>query len=272
MALGTNGNMYFSRGAQTFGATAFNSAIPAVLQANFNQTNRIRNLTAGESGITTRVGYPSGYLHPRTWMMPQKAGAIAARNTIIGSGSIAGSAQSGYNIGAALIGAGGVTNAPLGLIVSIVAALIGSGGISSAAAGALASMVAGLTGSSSVTATASGLAALGAALSGSGSVSAGNTALMAIMADIRGYGALTPEGIRDSVWSAVLANYPTTGTAGKTLELAGSGGVDYQALGEAVWAILLADANNPGSMGEFVQNISGGGGAGLTLAQFLALK
>ena len=67
-------------------------------------------------------------------------------------------------------------------------------------------------------------------------------------ADIRGYGDLTPEGIRDAVWSAVLANYPLTGTAGKTLELAGS-------------------------MGEFVQNISGGGGgSGLTLAQFLALK
>jgi hypothetical protein len=110
-------------------------------------------------------------------------------------------------------------------------------------------------------------------LIGSGNVNAGNTALMNIAATIRGYGDLTPEGIRDSVWSAILANYPNPGTAGKTLELAGSGGVDYQALGEAVWAILLADANNPGSMGEFVQNISGGGGgSGLTLAQFLALK
>lgn len=66
-------------------------------------------------------------------------------------------------------------------------------------------------------------------------VVAGNTALMDIEANIRGYGDLTPEGLRDAVWSAILTNYPDSGTAGNTLALAGSGGVDYTALANAVW-------------------------------------
>ena len=215
---------------------------------------------------------PNGY-GMTALTQPINPGGLGTSNTVTGSGTATGTMQSGRNADAALTGSGDVTNAPLGLIVSIVAALIGSGNVTSAAANALASMVASITGSGNVTATARGLASLGAALVGSGAVNANNTQLMSIAASIRGYGDLTPEGIRDSVWNAILANYPTAGTAGKTLELAGSGGVDYQALGEAVWAILLADANNPGSMGEFVQNISGGGGgSGLTLAQFLALK
>lgn len=118
-----------------------------------------------------------------------------------------------------------------------------------------------------MTATAAGLADLGAALTGSGAVAANNTALMDIVATIRGYGDLTPEGLRDAVWDAALANYQLTGSAGKTLELAGSGGVDYHALGVAVWAILTAEASDPGSIGEALQS-----GGGLTLAQFLALK
>lgn len=270
MALACNGAQNFSSGVQHFGATAYLSAIPHVLQGNFAQTNRIRNLTAGQ-GITDELcGYPSGYRHPGAWMMPQKAGAISARNTITGSGNATGTGQSGYNIGATITGAGGVTSASLGLIVSMAATLIASGGISSAQVDALASMVATLTGSGDITATAAGLADLAAVLTGTGALDASNTALMDIAATIRGYGDLTPEGIRDSVWSAILANYPDTGTAGYTLALAGSGGVDYHALGVAVWAILTSEANDPGSIGEALQ--AGGGGAGLTLAQFLALK
>ena len=80
MALGTNGSMVFARGAQHFGSTAFNSAIPVVLQINFSQTNRIRNLTAGEGITSELVGIPSGYRNGVAWMMPQKAGALASRN------------------------------------------------------------------------------------------------------------------------------------------------------------------------------------------------
>lgn len=180
------------------------------------------------------AGMPDGYYTPHGWMLPRKAGALRA-GTVSGAGGISSATgQSGYNIAAALTGTGGITGSA-GLIVSIAATLIASGGISSAQVDALASMVATITGSGDVTATAAGLADLGAVLTGSGTVNASNTALMDIVATIRGYGDLTPEGLRDAVWDASLANYPTAGSAGLALATASSGGVDYNALALAVW-------------------------------------
>lgn len=223
----------------TSGATASNNAYPSAVHANRALAGSLRNLTFGEGITSELVGVPSGYRHPAAWMMPQKPGLLAARNTAIGSGGVSSATmQSGYNIDATITGSGGVdsTSTFLGLIVSLAATLTASGGISSASANALATMVAELTGSGSVSATAAGLAELGATLTGSGGAVGNNTALMDITANIRGYGDLTPEGIRDTVWNAVLTNYPTSGTAGNTLALAGSGGVDYNALATAVWA------------------------------------
>lgn len=236
MALRTNGNMFCSVGVQHFGVSAVASAFPHVLQNNFMQTNRIRNLTAGESGISTFVGYPSGYLNPASWMLPQKSGAIAARNTVVGTSSVSGSMQSGYNIEAAITGEGGVPNTVnIGLIISIVAAVTGSGGISSATTEALTSLVAALTGSGDATATAQGLADLTAAMTGAGVINATNSALMNIESTIRGYSDLTPEGIRDNVWGAIASNYNISGTMGNKLNSAASGGVDLNALAQAVW-------------------------------------
>jgi len=80
MALGCNGGMVFARGAQHFGSVAYLSAIPSALQINYSQTNRIRNLTAGEGITSELVGLPSGYRTGSAWMLPQKAGALASRN------------------------------------------------------------------------------------------------------------------------------------------------------------------------------------------------
>jgi len=234
MALLCNGRMFVGAGVASFGATAHLSTFAHTLPRGF--TNRIRNITAGEGITDDKVGLPSGYRHPQGWMMPQKAGAIAARNTLTGSGATSATGQSGYNIDATITGEGDIPPTSLGLIVQIAAMLTASGTISSASANALASMVADITGSGDVVATAAGLADLGATLLASGSISANNTALMDISSNIRGYGDLTPEGIRDLVWTAILANYPDTGTAGNSLALASSGGVDYTALGAAVWA------------------------------------
>jgi len=230
MALRCNGNQFASSGVQHFGATLVNSAYPSALLSNFAQTGRIRNITAGQGITNGVVGLPSGYRHPAAWMMPQKPGLLAARNTITGSGIASGQPQSGYNIAAGISGAGTIPGCDIGLIISIAATLTASGGISSAAVDALASMVATLTGSGDIAATAAGLADLGAALTGAGVVVAGNTALMDIEATIRGYGDLTPEGLRDAVWTAILTNYPDAGTAGNTLANAGAGGNPWSAI------------------------------------------
>lgn len=219
-----------------FGGTSLDGANPSVHEYRGHLTACMRNQFAGEAGLNATASVPDGCRHPVAWVMPRTAGGLSSRGSIVGSGGATSAMQSGYNIDAALSGSGGVSSATMGLIVSISAALTASGGISSASVQALASMVAELTGSGTATATAQGLASLGAALTGTGDVIANNTALMDIVAQIRGYGDLTPEGIRDTVWQAVLANYPISGTAGNTLALAGSGGVDYTALGLAVWA------------------------------------
>ena len=234
MALCCNGNQFASCGMYYAGATAVLSAYPSALQGNFSQTGRIRNITAGEGITSELVGIPSGYRHPAAWMMPQKPGLLAARNTAIGSGGVSSATmQSGYNIAAGISGAGGIPGCDIGLIVSIAAVLTASGDISSADATALATMVATITGSGDIAAAAAGLADLGAALTGAGVVVAGNTALMDIAATIRGYGDLTPEGLRDAVWTAVLANYPDTGTAGLALTNAGAGGNPWSAIIES---------------------------------------
>lgn len=180
---------------------------------------------------------PNGYYPPHAIKLARTGGRLAARFTITGAGSLSATAQQGYNISASVSGTGGVDPAQtfLGLIISLVASISGSGGVSSASISAITNLIATITGSGSVSATAAGLADLHAALTGSGDIDGNNTALMDIAATIVSYGALTPEGIRDTVWQAVLANYPDTGTAGNTLALAGSGGVDYTTLATAVW-------------------------------------
>ena len=248
MGLLGNGFRENLSGRITTATTQLNGANASCLPASNNRTSSRRNQLAGEAEFSARASIPSGVRHPVAWLMPQVAGGLSARNTVTGSGAASGSTQSGFNIDATLTGTGGVTEAPLGLIVTLAAILTASGGISSASANALATMVALLTGAGSVSATAAGLAELGASLTGSGSVTANNTALMDITATIRGYGDLTPEGIRDTIWTAVLANYPDSGTAGNTLALAGSGGVDYTALGVAVWNSAVRTLTSGGAI------------------------
>lgn len=238
MGLLGNGFRHNLTGRITTATTSIDGCNASCIPASYNLTAMQRNQFAGSAGFATTASKPDGCRHPVTWLMPQKAGGLSTRNSIIGSGTVASAtAQSGYNIDAEITGSGGVDNvSTIGLIVSMAAVITASGGISSATTQALATMVAGLTGSGSVSATAQGLADLGAVLTGSGSVNANNTALMDIAAQIRGYGDLTPEGIRDTVWTALLSQYQDDGSAGKTLSVAGSGGVDYDAL----WASMPA--------------------------------
>lgn len=248
MGLRCNGNQFASCGMYYAGAAAILSAYPSALQNNFSQTGRIRNLTAGEGITNELVGIPSGYRHPAAWMMPQKPGLLAARNTAIGSGGVSSATmQSGYNIAAGISGAGDIPGCDIGLIVAIAATITASGDISSADATALATMVATITGSGDIAATAAGLADLGATLAGAGVVVAGNTALMDIAATIRGYSALTPEGIRDSVWDAILANYLSAGSTGAALSAAGGAGDP--------WITTLPGAYAPGSAGDIIGNL-----------------
>jgi hypothetical protein len=62
-----------------------------------------------------------------------------------------------------------------------------------------------------------------AATGGTGSItSATPYATGNMSADILSYGALTPEGIRDTVWNAIAANFVNVGSMGELLNSAGA--------------------------------------------------
>ncbi len=225
MALVSNGNMARVAGMQYAGASAYLSAIPSALRSNFAGTNRQRNLTAGEGITDDTVGLPLGCRHPVAWMMPQKAGALSARNKLTGSGSVSGTALAVRLALADLAGSGDISDALGGLIVQALADLTGSGDISDANLQAFLAAVASLTGSGGITsANASGLGELIGAIGGTGEASATLTAIGELIAALTVTGTgLSTANVGEAVWGALAAANNGAGTMGEKLNDAGSG-------------------------------------------------
>lgn len=209
MALRCNGNQFASSGMQYAGATAVLSAYPPVLQGNFSQTGRIRNLTAGEGITSDKVGIPSGYRHPGAWMMPQKAGSLSSHNNAQGSSTAS----------ATPVSLRGQIDGTCTVSGIVAANLLMAGTADGTSTATLVKAANGfLIGQSSGVATAAITSHAYGTLAGS----------------ITPFTELSPESLSDAVWNAILANYPDAGTAGKTLTLAGAGGVDYDAIVAAI--------------------------------------
>lgn len=209
---------------QTSGATVLNNAYPSARLANFARTGANRNITAGEGITSGLVSLPSGNRHPAAWMMPQKPGALAARNTVTGSGSAAAAALAVKLATADLTGSGAL-EAIGGLIVQLVADLVGSGDISDADLKAFLAAVASIGGSGGISdAEATGLGELIAELTGMGTT-AGSTAsgIGELTADlvVTGTG-LSTANVGQAVWAAVAASNNSAGTMGEKLNDAGS--------------------------------------------------
>lgn len=169
-------------------------------------------------------GIPSGHLSPSAWVLPQTAGGMAARNTIVGSGDVTNANAWAVKLAEASISGSGDLTAIGGLIVQLVAAVTGSGEISDADMKAFLQLAAALTGSGDVDGTATGLGALLAALTGSGT-GAGSTltGTGALSADlvVTGTG-LTTGNVGAAVWAAIASANNTAGTMGEKLNDAGS--------------------------------------------------
>lgn len=163
-----------------------------------------KNWYAGDHTPDKKSGYVMGALPPATWMMPRSSGGLASINMINGAGSTSFAGNLGLNAQADLTGAGDITAAIAQLVISMVGNLTGSGEVSSADLRGYLLAVANLSGSGSVTSTLSAMAWATAATSGAGSVSGTANATGTLAATIRGYSDLTPEGIRDKVWSAII--------------------------------------------------------------------
>lgn len=224
MALVQNGFRDTGGAFQTFGATASNNAYPSARWANYARTGAMRNITAGEGITSGLVSLPSGNRHPSAWMPPQKAGALAARNSLIGSGAVSSADAWAVKLASASITGSGALTATGSLIVQLVAAITGSGTVTDADIKAFLQLAAALTGSGVAAGTATGRGALLAALTGAASVGATLTGRGTLAADlvVTGTG-LTTANVGEAVWSALAAANNGTGTMGEKLNDAGSG-------------------------------------------------
>ena len=208
---------------QFFGATASNNAYPSSGWGGYARTGAIRNLTAGQGITDDKVGLPSGNRHPNVWMMPQKAGALAARNSVTGTGDVSDADVWAVKLAEAAISGSGDLTATGGLIVQLVAAVTGSGTVSTADVKAFLQLAAALSGSGVAAGSATGLGALIAALTGASDLDATLTGTGAMAADlvVTGTG-LTTANVGEAVWSALAAANNTAGTMGEKLNDAGS--------------------------------------------------
>jgi len=214
-----------------FGGITMSSEFP-----NFNGEENWTTIFMGEGGFADQTSMPDGNYPPVTWKMPLKAGAISAKNKLIGIGSFTASGNLGYQILSALTGNGTISNALGTLIIDLLADISGSGTISDAAIEAFLFALADLYGSGDITdADIEGMGELISTLIGAGVITSTLAGTGLLSSDIKSYGSLTPEGLRDTVWNAIASNYNVSGTMGQKLNNAASGGVDYEALAEAVW-------------------------------------
>lgn len=203
MALLQNGYRDFSSGVRIFGATIVNSAYPYALHRKPTSTQR--NLTAGE-GITTELaGIPDGYRGRASWVMPQKPGALGARNQINGEGAATISMAGGVNGTATLAGEGDLAGIGA-LIISLVAALSGSGTISNASADAFLQLAASLAGEGDLSGALTAIGHASAALTGEGDADGTATALGTLAASITVTGdALSTANVASAILDAINA-------------------------------------------------------------------
>ncbi len=206
----------------------------------------------GTGSVASKDAIPRGYLHPAAWVLPRVAGGIAAgRGRIAGEGDVsAANLAGGYNLEAALTGAGDLTNAALALVVSAVASLSGSASLVADVTGKLEAAAA-LTGSASVAAALGALADLVAALSGSTTVVGVLTGTGAMSSDVNAASELTVGAIADAVWDEVLSGHLTAGTTGNALNGAGSAGDP--------WGTALPGAYGAGSAGKLIGDLLASG-------------
>ena len=152
-----------------------------------------------------KSGTPDGYRPPYAWIIPITAGALSARNNLVGEGDLVGAVAGGKNAEAALSGSGDLT-AVGQLIISMAAALSGSGTISGAQMQAFLQLAAALSGAGSVAALLNAKGALLSALAGSGDLDAVATALGTLAAAITVTGdLLTTANIADAILDATDA-------------------------------------------------------------------
>ncbi len=171
--------------------------------------------------------YPNANLAPGSFMLPQSSGAISSRNTA--RGTMAKNTALAYRAAPRSASASGTITklaAALSRLVQMSAAA--SGTISKDTATLAGGAFATASGTISITAVDALLGAIfSVTASASGAIAKDDAFLTAIAnmtAEAGGPTPLSPEGLADAVWSTILADYTTAGTAGQKLNDLALGG------------------------------------------------
>lgn len=163
------------------------------------------NLQRGEAtdANSMKIGIPEGYRHPACWVWPIQPGGLAARNLLVGDGSMGAANLAGGLNALSDIDGDATIFANLGLIVSAVAAITGSATVAGSILGVLQASAA-LTGAATVTAALGAMAGLIADLDGSTVCAGSITAIGWPSADLTVTGStLTTANVADAIWGAV---------------------------------------------------------------------
>lgn len=247
----------FRNGTATAGAYAANSL------SNYNQNGRNRNIycNAGEQTINRANAVPLGYTHPYNWVMPQKSGGMASFKHLSASLSEALNIAGGKNAESSLSAAIALTNADMGLIVSLIASLSASISVTDAQLAAVLEMVANsLSATGTLNApTLGAIADVLASLSASATLSSGSMANSPgfMTSDITPYTELSPQTLASALLNAILADFNDPGSVGEALNNVGAAGNP--------WDAALSSNTTPGTFGEKVQQL-------LTLAKYMGLR
>jgi len=160
------------------------TTLTSVHRGSFTGKGALNNFYAGEAtvisgaSIANKNGFPTGAANPISWVLPIKAGGMAARRTILAEGDLTSAIAGGKNAEATLEGTGDLT-AVGQLIISLQAAIGGSGDITGADLLAFLNLAAALSGEGGVDAQLTAIGHLAAAVEGEGTV-AGTTVLTAL--------------------------------------------------------------------------------------------
>lgn len=241
MGLLGNGTKYNLAGRITTATTNLDGSNPSCIPAAYNLTAFRRNMLVSEAIKNPLASVPQGVRPPIAWMMAKEGGGISSyrRSDVRVSGTAA--AEMGFpRSGAATLTLDGVAIG--GLIVGA------TGSVTITLDGAVEAFGV-ITGDGSTTITIDGSAALGAiaSLVGETTISLDGAAEIMALGYMSGTtieAGLTPTGIANAVWSALLTQFQTDGTAGKALSTASSGGVDLNALAAAVHGYIIESGHS----------------------------
>jgi fibronectin-binding autotransporter adhesin len=211
MALISNGHRLSCNPCRNLFGVGTTTTLTSVHRGSFTRKGALNNFYAGEAtvisgaSIANKNGFPTGAANPISWILPIKAGGLAARRTILAEGDLTAAIAGGKNAEATIAGVGDLT-ATGALIISLQAAIAGSGDITGAALLAFLNLAAALSGEGGVDAQLTAIGHLAAAIEAEGTV-AGTTVLTALgtlAADITVTGdVLTTGNVANAILDAV---------------------------------------------------------------------